>query len=93
MPTRVAPGASSFSSSSRLAMISGPNVVAPVTLVPGRATLFTMPIATGSLLVAGITMGIVVVALLAATSALMPNATSTSTLSATSSAASSGRRS
>ena len=59
---------------------------------PGRARLATNPLATGSLS-DDMTMGIVLVASLAARFAVEPPETMTSTLRRTSSAASVGRRS
>jgi hypothetical protein len=59
---------------------------------PGRARLATRPLPTGSPALAK-TIGIVVVACLAASGARVPAATITSTLRRTNSAASSGRRS
>jgi hypothetical protein len=65
----------------------------PVMLPPGRAKLTIRPVATGSALRLGMTIGIVPVASLAAKLAGEPDATIKSTFSATSSAASSGSRS
>src|SRR5688500_16972250 len=61
-------------------------------LLPGRAKLAISPVVTGSP-PATITMGIVVIAFLAAGSSREPATTSTSTFSRTSSAMSSGARS
>ena len=58
-------GTASLSNSRRFAVISGPKMVNPVTFPSGRARLPTRPVATASAL-AAITMGIAVVALLAA---------------------------
>ena len=85
-------GKASLSSSSRFALTSKDNHVRPVTFPPGRARLATNSVATG-LATAGITMGIVAVACLAARAPGVPWATMTSTLRRTSSAASSGSRS
>ena len=60
-------GNASLSSSSRFALTSWENHVSPVTFPPGRARLATNPVATGSA-TDGMTMGIVAVACLAATS-------------------------
>src|SRR5215831_913042 len=65
----------------------------PVTLPPGRARLSTWPATTGSIPLPVITIGIVLVAFLAARiSGSAPATTMTSTLRRTSSAASSGLR-
>src|SRR5262249_15111223 len=78
--------------SSRLPLSSGAKVDSPVMFPPGRARLATNPLLTGSVSFA-MTMGIVVVASLAARVANVPVVTTTSTLRRTSSAASAGRRS
>src|SRR5215472_1506448 len=80
------------SSSSHLPTNSGVKLDNPVTLPPGRARLMTSPSVTGSPTV-GKTMGMRPVACLAARAASVPEATMTSTLSATSSAATAGSRS
>jgi len=91
MPTREVFGATSLSSSSRLAKTSRPaSCVSPVRLPPGRARLATSPVPTGS--PASITMGIVKVACLAANDAGVPNRQDDAHLSWTSSAARSGSR-
>ncbi len=64
--------------------------VLPVTLPPGRARLATRPAAIGSAMVA-ITIGIVAVALRAASAAGVPIVTMASTFSATSSSAIAGK--
>src|SRR5690348_846788 len=81
----------SLSSSRHLPTNSGVRLDKPVTLPPGRARLITSPSATGSPTVAK-TMGMLLVACLAARAAIVPVATITSTLSATSSAARAGSR-
>ena len=88
--TRVIPGTVSLSNSSRFALSSGVMPLMPVMLPPGRARLATNPSPMGSESSAMI-MGMVLVARFAAHDA-GPNAMSTSTLLATSSVASSGRR-
>ena len=72
--------------------MSIPWCVHPVTLPPGRASEVTSPLPTG-LATRPMTMGIVVVACLAARAAGVLEAKITSTLRRTSSAASSGSRS
>src|SRR5262249_27445237 len=67
--TRVAPGTSSRRSSNRFAAISSLKILKPVRLPPGRARLATRPSLTGSSAEMK-TMGIVVVAALAANAAL-----------------------
>ena len=91
-PTRASLGTASLSISSLLVFSSGAKLESPVTLPPGRARLATRPAPTGSPAFA-ITMGMVVVALLAANAAAVPATTIRSTLRRTRSAASSGRRS
>src|SRR5438445_683140 len=87
--TRLTPGTACLSCSRHLPTKSGPRVDDPVTLPPGRARLVTSPLVTGSP-TAMKTMGRVLVACLAARAAGVPGATRTSTLSATSSAATAG---
>ena len=65
----------------------------PVMLPPGRARLATSPVSTGLAEMPPMTMGIVLVACLAAKLAGVPDATMSSTFKVTSSAASSGSRS
>ena len=91
-PTRASLGTASLSISSILVFSSGFKLASPVTFPAGRARLATRPAPTGSPALA-ITMGIVVVALLAANAAPVPATTIRSTLRRTRSAASSGRRS
>ena len=91
-PTRASLGTASLSISSLLVFSSVDKLESPVTLPPGRARLATKPAPTGSAALA-ITMGMVVVALLAANADGVPETTIRSTLRRTSSAASSGRRS
>ena len=67
----VAVGTSSCSSSSRFGPSSTVNEVTPVTLPPGRLRLATRPTSTGSPPIAK-TIGIVVVAALAASAAGVP---------------------
>src|SRR5262249_26062658 len=76
------PGRSSVSNSSRLPPRSGAIRLIPVTLPPGRARLATSPLPNGSP-AAVMTIGIVVVARLAANGARVPSPTMTSTLSRT----------
>ena len=84
----------SLNSSSRFPPSSLTRFVTPVTLPPGRARLSTRPASTGSDRWATITMGIVLVAFLAAqTCETPPPTTIISTLRRTRSAASSGYRS
>ena len=64
-PTRVKSGRTSLRISSRLAVSSGKKNDDPVTLAPGRARLATSPVATASP-ATPITMGMVLVARLAA---------------------------
>lgn len=82
----------SLSSSSRLPVNSSVMLVKPVRLSLGRAKLSTNPFATGSPRPVP-TMGIVLVAFLAAWASLMPPLMMTSGLRLSSSAASAGRRS
>ena len=90
--TREVCGTASLSSSSRLPPSSLERFVMPVTLPPGRARLSTRPASTGSTPAPIITMGIVLVAFLAARIHGPPPATTIiSTLRRTNSAASSGR--
>ncbi len=70
-PTRASLGTASLSISSLLVFSSGAKLENPVTLPPGRARLATRPAPTGSAAVA-ITMGMVVVAFLAANAACRP---------------------
>ncbi len=81
-----------MSSSSRFPLSSEERNDNPVMFPPGRARLAMRPVPTGSSL-STITMGIVVVACLAAWIAGVPFATITSTGSRTSSAARAGSRS
>ena len=91
--TRVAAGTSSRSSSSRFAANSPLKKLMPVRLPPGRARLATRPSLTGSSPTAK-TMGIVVVAALAANAAGVPPIVAiTATCRRTRSAASAGSRS
>jgi hypothetical protein len=93
MATREAAGTVSLSSSSCFPITSGAGShVVPVRLPPGRARLGTSPVPTGSA-TPSITMGIIVVAFFAARIAGSEDARMTSTLSATSSTASAGKRS
>ena len=91
-PTRASLGTASLSISSLLVFSSVAKLESPVTLPPGRARLATKPAPTGSPAFA-ITMGMVVVALLAANAGAVPVTTIRSTLRRTKSAASSGWRS
>ena len=91
-PTRASLGIASLSISSLLVISSDAKLENPVTLPPGRARLATKPAPTGSPAFV-ITIGMVVVAFLAANTAGAPEATIRSTLRRTRSAASSGRRS
>ena len=91
-PTRASSGIVSLSISSLLVFSSIPKFEKPVTLPPGRARLATKPAATGSPTLT-ITMGMFVVAFLAADVAGVPEVTIRSTLSRTKSDASSGKRS
>jgi hypothetical protein len=90
--TRVAAGTRSRSISSRFATNSPLRKLIPVALPPGRARLATRPSLTGSSAMLK-TMGMVVVAALAANAAATPNAAITETWRRTSSAASAGSRS
>ena len=90
--TRDSLGTVSFRSSSRFPSSSGARVDNPVMFPPGRARLATNPVPTGSPSLV-MTMGIVVVASLAARVAAGPAETMMSTLRRTSSAARSGSRS
>ena len=85
-------GAISLSTSSRFAFNSGFICDSPVMLPPGRPKLSTIPVATGSP-AAAMTMGISVVAFLAARVSLVTEVTMMSTLSRTRSAISAGKRS
>src|SRR5262247_1075912 len=89
-PTRPSLGTASLSISSLFVFSSNDKLDSPVILPPGRARLAIRPAATGSPEFV-ITMGMVVVALLAANDPSSPEATIRSTLRRTSSAASSGR--
>ena len=91
IPTRGSLGTTSLSIYNLLVFSSGANVESPVTLPPGRARLATRPSPTGSTLLVT-TIGIVVVAFLAADAAGPDVTTIRSTLSRTKSAASKGRR-
>src|SRR5262249_33929733 len=91
-PTRASLGTASLSISSLLVISSGAKLAFPVTLPPGRARLATKPNPTGSPTFV-ITMGIVVVALLAANADGPVPTTNKSTLRRTKSVASSCRRS
>ena len=91
-PTRASLGTASLSISSLLVFSSGAKLESPVTLPPGRARLATKPAPTGSPAFV-ITMGMAVVAFLAANADGVPEATIRSTLRRTKSAVSSGRRS
>ena len=64
-PTRDIPGTTSVSNSSRFPLNSRVSLVSPVIFPPGRAKLSIIPVATGSPVVT-MTMGIVLVACLAA---------------------------
>ena len=68
----------SFKIRTRFALRSGPKIVLPVILPPGRAKLATNPARTGSP-IAIMTIGTVVVAIWAARALVDPNATMTST--------------
>ena len=76
---RVAPGTTWRASSSRFAASSMDSVATPVRFPPGRARLGTRPRSNGFPL--AVTMGMVVVAWLAAWAAAEPAVTMTSTLS------------
>ena len=89
---RDTPGIASLSNSSRLPLKSLVSLVSPVIFPPGCAKLSISPSATGSPVII-ITMGIVLVACLAARIPPIAAETNTSTLSCTSSAAKPGRRS
>ena len=89
--TRLTPGTVSFSSSSILPPKPVGRPLTPVTFPPGRSRLATISLATGSP-VDAITMGIVLVALMAAYVASVLWATITSTWSRTISAANSSSR-
>ena len=90
VPTRLTLGTACLSSSRHLPTISGSTCdVNPVMLPPGRPKLVTSPLVTGSPAPMK-TMGMVLVACLAARAASVGGATMTSTWSATSSAASAG---
>ena len=92
--TRASDGTASRSSSSRLPSSSAPvEIRKPVTFPPGRARPATRPCRTRSIAAAPMTMGIVLVARLAATSAGPPSVTITSSGNVTRSAASAGSRS
>ena len=88
--TRVTDGTASFKSDRRFASVSTSLKLNPVRLPPGRARVATSPLATGS--TERPTIGIVVVACLAARTADVPPATITSTGSRTTSATRSGKR-
>ena len=89
---RFAVGTTSLSSASRLAASSPLSVEIPVTFPPGRARLDTNPIATGSP-TSAITIGICLVAWIAARAPGVLMATRTSTRASTSSLARAGSRS
>ena len=91
-PTRASLGAASLRISNLLVFSSDAKLDSPVTLPPGRARLETKPARTGSPAFV-ITMGMFVVAFLAADVAGVPEVTIRSTLSRTKSDASSGKRS
>ena len=91
-PARVNLGMISLNSSSRLPRTSAPIEVVPVTLPPGRAKLATKPLRTASLVLT-MTMGMTLVALVAADAASLPTTAMSSTLSRMSSPTSSGKRS
>ena len=78
-------GRVSLSSSSRFPFSSVLRSASPVILPPGREKLATIPVSTGSLSLV-ITMGIVLVAALAAPVSVEPPVTMTSTFSRTNSA-------
>ena len=80
-------GRTSLSNSSLLPSSAAARRLSPVMFLPGRARLATNPAATGSAPLAAMTMGIVVVACLAAWTIGLPLATITSTRNRTSSAA------
>ena len=84
-PTRLVVGRNSRRSSKRFAASSGAIVEVPVILPPGWDMLPTSPIRTGSPVI--VTMGMVVVAFLAASEATAPFAIIASTLSRASSTA------
>lgn len=90
--TRETLGATSLSSSNCFPTTSGAMLASPVMLLPGRARLATRPAATGSPETVK-TMGIVLVACLAASVGGGDAVTMTSTFMRTSSAASPGSRS
>src|SRR5262245_45454455 len=90
--TRLTPGTACLSCSRHLPTNSGVRLDNPVTLPPGRARPLTSPLVTGSATPAK-TIGMVLVACLAARAAGVFPVTMTSTLSATSSAARAGNRS
>ena len=89
---RELPGTVSLSSSSRFGSKSKVMLVIPVTFAPGCARLATNPVSTASNGV-NITMGMVVVAFLAAAISQLASATMRSTFSWTSSVARAGKRS
>src|SRR4029450_6922919 len=91
-PTRASWGTASLSISNLFVISSVAKLDMPVTLPPGRARLATRPAPTGSEDVVT-TMGIVVVALLAANPSTVPPTTIRSTFRRTKSPVSSGRRS
>ena len=91
-PTREMPGMASLRSSSLLPLRPARRFTSPVTLPPGRAKEATNPFPTGSASDA-MTIGIVLVAFLAARVTLVPSVTMISTFSWTSSPASLGTRS
>ena len=91
-PTRASLATASFSISNLLVFSSFANPENPVTLPPGRARLVTKPTLTGSPGFA-ITMGMFVVAFLAANADGVSVPTIRSTFRRTRSAASSGKRS
>jgi hypothetical protein len=86
---RVDPDTTALSSSRRLATNPVASVVNPVMFPPGRARLATSPLPTGSATNV-MTMGMMVVASLAAWAAGVDEVTMTSTLSRTRSAAKAG---
>src|SRR5262249_42209162 len=90
--TRAAAGSSSRRSPNRFAANSAEKKLIPVMFPPGRLSVATRPSFTGSEAVAK-TIGIVVVAALAASVAGVPPVAITATLRRTNSATSSGNRS
>jgi hypothetical protein len=91
--TRARPGTVLLSSSSRFPPSGEVIMLMLVMLPPGRARLATSPVSTGSAAMPPMTIGIVLVACLAAKLAGVPEARMSCTFMATSSAASAGSRS